>query len=178
MKKYFLITIVTFTAAFTLNAQAKFGYLNSQDLLSALPEIQAADTEITTFQQQLTKQGQEMIAEFETDYKAYMEEMQGGLLSKVESTKKEETLTAQQQKIQAYEIEVQQKLTTRREAVYKPILDKLTNVIKDYGKANGYTMIFDLSVGNILHAAESDDLAVQIKAAFDAAEDVPAEPKP
>ncbi len=41
MKKYFLITIVAFSAVFTLSAQSKFGYLNSQTLLSALPEIQA-----------------------------------------------------------------------------------------------------------------------------------------
>lgn len=167
MKNYLLIAAFAFTAAFSLNAQAKFGYLNSQELLAGLPEIQVADTSLKTYQEQLLARGKTMMSEFEADYQTYMQEMNGGLLSKVQSTKKEEDLGVKQQEIQSYEVEVQQKLGIKREELYKPILDKLTNTIKVYGEENGFTMIFDTSAGNILHAVDSDDLTEAIKAALD-----------
>lgn len=150
------------------NAQ-KFGYINSQELLISLPEIKAADTEIETFQKQLMDKGQQMVSEFETDYKAYMEEANKGLLSKVQMQKKEEDLGAKQKVIQDYEVEVQTKLAQKREALYKPILDKINDIIAAYGKENGYTMIFDSSAGNLLFVQDSDNLFEAIKAKVSAA---------
>lgn len=162
MKKYLLLSLVL-CAVNMLSAQ-KFGYVNSQELLVSLPQIKTADTEIETFQKTLMEKGQKMVTEFETEYKAYMEEANKGLLSKVQMQQKEEVLTGKQQTIQSYEQEVQAQLTTKRESLYKPILDKVTNTIKTFGKANGYTLIFDSSTGNILHALDTDNLFEAIKA--------------
>ena len=51
----------------------------------------------------------------------------------------------------------------KREELYQPILDKVNNTIKKYGEDNGYTMIFDTSVGGILHGTESDNLLAALK---------------
>ena len=162
MKKYLLLSLVL-CAVNMLSAQ-KFGYVNSQELLVSLPQIKTADTEIETFQKTLMDKGQKMVSEFETEYKAYMEEANKGLLSKVQMQQKEEVLTGKQQSIQSYEQEVQAQLTTKRGSPYKPILDQVTNTIKTYGKTNEYTLIFDTSTGNILHALDTDNLFEVIKA--------------
>lgn len=162
MKKLFVL-IFGLVAINLANAQ-KFGYINSQELLVSLPEIKTADAEIETFQKQLLDKGQEMVAAFETDYKAYMEEANKGLISKVQMQKKEEDLGVKQKAIQDYEIEVQSKLVQKRESLYKPILDKLNDVIAAYGKENGYVMIFDASAGNLLYVQDSDNLFDAIKA--------------
>ena len=162
MKKYLLLSIVV-CAVNMLSAQ-KFGYVNSQELLVSLPQIKTADTEIETFQKSLMEKGQKMVTEFEAEYKAYMEEANKGLISKVQMQQKEEVLTGKQQAIQSFEQDVQAQLTTKRELLYKPILDKVTSTIKSYGKTNGYTLIFDSSTGNILHALDTDNLFEQIKA--------------
>jgi outer membrane protein len=105
-----------------------------------------------------------MVKEFETQYKAYTEEAGKGLLSKVQMQKKEEDLAQKNQAIQSYEQEVQARLGQRREQLYKPILDKVNDTIKAYGKDNGYTMIFDTSAGMLLYAIDGDNLMAPVKA--------------
>jgi outer membrane protein len=161
MKKLFILFV---TVGFAQVAMAqKFGYVNSQELLVALPEVAKADASLDSMQTQLVTKGQDMMKEFETQYKAYMEDSQKGLLSNVQKQKKEEELTQKQQGLQAYEQEVQGKLALRREQLYKPILDKVSDSIKAYGKEMGYTMIFDTSAGMLLYSIEADNLLPALK---------------
>lgn len=161
MKK--LLTLVAGILLTTAIYAQKFGYINSQELLSGLAEIKAADTELEVLQTELLAKGQVMVKDFEEGYKAYMEEANKGLLSKVQMQKKEEELTKKQQMIQGYEQEIQQQLGIKREELYKPILDKVTNIITSYGKENGYTMIFDTSGGLLLYAVDGENLMDAIK---------------
>ena len=154
-----LISSYSFTQ---VNAQ-KFGYLNAQELLAGLDEVQAADKEMEAYQKQLMAKGQEMMQTFEAEYKAYMEEANAGTLSKVQAQQKEAKLVQKQEELQKYEVEVQEKLAAKRETLLKPILDRVKKVIETYGKEFGYTMIFDTSSGFLLHAAPGDDLTDVIK---------------
>ncbi|HMP28736.1 MAG TPA: OmpH family outer membrane protein [Saprospiraceae bacterium] len=162
MKK--LLTLLVGILLTTAIYSQKFGYINSQELLSGMAEIKVADAELEALQTQLLAKGQVMVKEFEEGYKAYMEEANKGLLSKIQMQKKEEELTQKQQAIQGYEQEIQQALGIKREELYKPILDKVTNTITKYGKDNGYTMIFDTSAGMLLYAVEAENLMDTIKA--------------
>lgn len=145
-----------------VNAQ-KFGYVNSTLLLSELPTMKAADSELETYQKQLMTSGETMVKAFEAKYQTIAKEVGEGLLSKVQQQAKEQELAAEQQKIQAYEVEVQQKIVKKREELIQPILDKVKVAIEAVGKENGYTMIFDSSAGTILHANESDDVLALVK---------------
>ncbi len=149
-------------AVSSLHAQ-KFGYINSAELLAEVPAVKAADSELETYQAQLVKSGEDMVKKLETKFQAYSKEAQEGLLSQVQMQKKEEELAAEQQKIQKYEVEVQNKILVKREELYKPILDKVKSAIEDVGKENGYTMIFDTSTGTILHANDGDNVMSLVK---------------
>jgi len=151
------------TLSFSMSAQ-KFGYVNSAQLLAELPEVKAADADLETYQKQLMSSGETMVKKLETKYQAYAKEAQEGLLSQVEMAKKEEELGKEQQKIQAYELEVQNKILAKREELYKPILDKVKSALETIGKEQGYTMIFDSSAGTILHANDTENLMSQVKA--------------
>jgi len=141
----------------------KFGYLNSALLLSELPEIKAADAELETYQKQLITSGESMVKNFETKYQQYAKEANEGLLSQVQMQQKEGELATEQQKIQQYELEVQNKILKKRETLYQPILDKVKVALEAIGKENGYSMIFDASNGTILHANDSDDVMALVK---------------
>jgi outer membrane protein len=161
--KQILFLLVFFALTISVSAQ-KFGYVNSQELLVSMPEIKAADAELETYQKQLMAIGQSKVAEFETEYKKYADDVQKGILSQVQIQEKEKQLTDKQSALQKYEYEMQTQLGQKREELYKPILDKVTEAIKTYGKSNGYTMIFDTGAGAILHALETDNLLVALKA--------------
>ncbi|MBT8189484.1 MAG: OmpH family outer membrane protein [Saprospiraceae bacterium] len=162
------IKVLIFFAAFSLvaismNAQ-KFGYLNSALLLSELPEVKAADSDLEAYQKQLVTSGESMVKTFEEKYQRYVQEANEGVLSQVQMQQKEAELGQEQQKIQQYEVEVQQKILQKREELYQPILDKVKVALEAIGNEQGYTMIFDASGGVLLHAKESEDVMPLVKA--------------
>ena len=46
----------------------------------------------------------------------------------------------------------------------KPIRDRIQGAIDDVAKENGFTYIFDKSMGIILYADDSADVSAQVKA--------------
>lgn len=162
MKHTFFTLLFMSLVVFNIDAQ-KFGYINTQELLSSMSEMKLADNQVQALQNELLAKGEEMVIKFEADYKAYMNEANGGTLSKVQMQQKEEVLVAKQDEIKKYEAEIQQKVGLKREELYKPILDKVKAEIEKLGKEGGYTMIFDSSAGMILHAADSENLMTLLK---------------
>lgn len=159
--KYLIIG--AFFLASTSAFSQKYGYINSAELLVGLSEVKSADSSLDTYQKQLLAKGEQMVQTFQKKYQTVAEEVQKGTLSQIQIQQKEQELQTEQQTIQQYEVEVQQKLATKREELYKPILDKVKDVIVAYGKAEGYTMIFDTSTGGLLHADDGDNLMTIIK---------------
>lgn len=159
--KYLLLA--AFVLAGTSAFSQKYGYINSAELLVGLSEVKAADSSLETYQKQLIAKGEQMVKTLQTNYQTVAAEVQSGTLSQIQIQQKEQTLQKEQEAIQKYEIEVQQKIAKKREDLYKPILDKVKDVIIAHGKAEGYTMIFDTSTGSLLHASESDNLMSVIK---------------
>jgi len=158
----YLVLAALMVASTSMFSQ-KYGYINSAELLVGLTEVKAADTSLETYQKQLIAKGEQMMQTFQKKYETVSAEVQKGTLSQVQIQQKEAELQTERQSIQKYEVEVQQKLATKREELYKPILDKVKNVIISYGKTEGYTMIFDTSTGGLLHTTESDNLMSVIK---------------
>lgn len=162
MKHTFLGIIFLTLFTLGLNAQ-KFGYINTQELLSGMAEMKLADNQVQQLQNELVAKGEELVIKFEAEYKAYMAEANSGTLSKVQMQQKEESLVAKQEEIKKFEADIQQKLVAKREELYKPVLDKVKAEIEKLGKDGGYTMIFDSSAGMILHAADSENLMPILK---------------
>jgi outer membrane protein len=162
MKHTFLGMIFLTLFTMSLNAQ-KFGYINTQELLSGMSEMKLADNQVQQLQNELVAKGEELVIKFEAEYKAYMAEANSGTLSKVQMQQKEESLVAKQEEIKKFESDIQQKLIAKREELYKPVLDKVKAEIEKLGKESGYTMIFDSSAGMILHAADSENLMPVLK---------------
>lgn len=165
MKRITILCLLCLVLAVAVHAQQKFGYVNSAELLASLPEVDAADAELETFQTQLISQGQEKVQAFEKNYNAYLEEVNQGLLSKVQMAEREKKLNKEQQAIAEFEKEVQLKVLQKREALLQPILNKVDEAIQAVGDEGGYSFIFDTSVnGAILHAPDTDNLINAIKA--------------
>jgi outer membrane protein len=162
--KQLLIVLISFFTLLNVSQAQKFGYVNSQQLLSEMPDLKSAESQLKAFQDPMIATGKGMVTSLETEYNKYMEDVNKGLLSNVERQQKEQEIQTKQQNIQKYEMEIQQKIVAKRELVYKPIIDKINAAIKKYGETKGYTMIFDSSVGGLLHASDADDVLAGIKA--------------
>ncbi|HNR07473.1 MAG TPA: OmpH family outer membrane protein [Saprospiraceae bacterium] len=140
----------------------KFGHINSAEILSKVPEIAQADTILRQYQDTLVAAGDSLVRIFQKHVAEYQAESQKGNLAPIAAQKKEEDLAKEQEVLRNYENEIKQRLVLRREALYKPILDKIDQVVTRIGKENKYTMIFDSSQPGYLYLAESDNLGPQV----------------
>ena len=89
---------------------------------------------------------------------------QEGTLPGIKIQEQQVALQKEQQEIAAYEQEVIQLISKKRDDLLKPIVDKMNAAVKAVGKENGYTMIFDTSIFNsVLYADESEDVMELVK---------------
>lgn len=165
MKQVLLTTIIVLSTALGAFAQ-KYGHLNSSQLLVSLPEVKAADTELESFQKELYTKGEQMAKAFQDEYNSYMQKANAGQLSQIQMQEAEATLSQKQTEIQQYEVNMQNQLAAKKQELYQPILTKVQEKVEEIAKAEGYTMVFDTSMGGLLFVEDSQDLMAMMKAKF------------
>lgn len=162
--KYLLIALLMVGSLSAVQAQ-KFGYLNSALVLAEMPETKAADDKMAAFQKQLETEAQAKAEDLQAKISKYIQEAQSGVLTPVEMQEKEAALTKEQEAFGAYEQGLYEKVQSKREELYEPILQKVQDAIDAVGKENGYQFIFDISVMNVVvYADEADNVIDLVKA--------------
>ncbi|HKK43628.1 MAG TPA: OmpH family outer membrane protein, partial [Bacteroidales bacterium] len=83
----------------------------------------------------------------------------------VKQTKQQE-LSDLNKRIQDFQTNAQQQLQDKQVELFQPIYSKVDQAIKDVGKENGYTYIFDISKGSVLYfdTSKSTDILPLAKA--------------
>jgi outer membrane protein len=163
MNKSTLLTCCIALAVTTASFAQKFGYCNSTSLLTNIPEVKQADSELQSFQTQLTKRGQEMVKSLQDKAAELKRKQELGTISPKDLEVQNAKLAEEEQAIGKYEQEVYQKLSEKREMLYKPILDKVNTAMADVAKENGFIMVFDTTSSTVLYAHESLDVTKLVK---------------
>ena len=145
--KVFVLVALTL-AAMSVSAQVKLGHIETQKLIQAMPEWTAAQ------KNSLREQFQTKLAEYSEKMKTYSEAMRATT---------EEELQGLQQRIQRFQETAMAQLEKTQNDLMQPVMEKALNAIKEVGKENGFTYIFDMNAG-ILYAAEnSQDVLPLVK---------------
>ena len=161
MKKIILCAICAICGFTTANAQ-KFGHVNSQEIIQAMPEFAKARTEIEA----LTKQ-------YEADLKSMQEELQkkSEAYDKEQATlpanimqRREQELQDMYQKIQQSYQDNQQALAKEQQDRMQVITTKVLDAIKQVGTAGNYVYIMDLTSGiPYISTTLSTDVTSEVK---------------
>ena len=162
MKKFFLFALAI-TLSTTGFAQ-KFGYCDSNKLLTSIPEVKAADSDLQAFQAQLTKRGQEMVKALQDKATELDRKDKQGTISPKDLETQSAKLKEEEATIAKYEQEVYDKLAQKREELFKPILDKVNQAMADVAKENQFAFVFDQNTQILLYADESLDVTKLVKA--------------
>ncbi len=163
MKKIVLCLALGVMSAHIATAQAsKLGYINSQELLSLMPEVAQAEKDLQafakTYQDQLETMGKEYekkIQEFQTQEKTMTEAVREVKIKEIQQL---------QERIEFTQQSAQEKVSNKKQEMYKPLLEKADKAIKDVATEKKYDYIFDASAGMLLYANESDDVLSLVKA--------------
>ena len=139
-----LIAILFLMAPLAIFAQ-KFGHLNSADIIQAMPEYKAAQTELQNLEKQYTNELQMMESELAKKSEAY--EKEKATLPANIAQRREAELQDLYGRMQQYYQESQQQLAQASQEKMNTLTEKITKAIKEVGVAGGYLYIFDLASG-------------------------------
>lgn len=163
MIRSFVIVCLMCMAALNIQAQ-KVGYINTQELISLMPEVKEANSQLEVMKTQFSKRGQDMVQVLQQKYQAFQQKQANGELSPVEAEKQGQALKEEEQTLVAFEQESQQKLMAKSEELLQPMQDKVNNAIKMVAQENGYAYILDISQGSVLYADPTTDVSALVKA--------------
>lgn len=149
--------------SFQVQAQ-KVGYVDTQELIQSIPEVKEANSNIETFRKQLQKKGQDMIQSFQAKYAALEQKRDRGELSPKQLEDEAKKLGEEEQQIRKFDLESQQKIVKKSEALLQPLRDKIQTAIDAVAAENGYLYIFDYSTGFVLFADQSTDVSALVRA--------------
>lgn len=165
MKQFKLISILAISMLLSIAANAqKFGYINSQQLIQQIPQVKEANAQLETSKAQYEKLGQDKVAALQTKYAALERKQAQGEIAPKQLEVEAAGLETERNDIAKFQQDIQQKLVDQSENLLKPIRDKIQAAIDAVAKENGYTYIFDQSMGIILYADEAADVSAQVKA--------------
>lgn len=163
MKRVYLIISAALLICASLSAQ-KFGYINSQQLIQQIPQVKEANAELEAMKKQYEKQGQDKVASFQKKYQDLERKQAQGEISPKQLETEAQVLKQEEMAIAKFQQEIQQKIYEKSETLLKPIRDKIQNAINEVAKENGFTYIFDQSMGIILYADDTADVSSLVKA--------------
>jgi len=161
LKKIALVLL--FALPISLMAQdAKLGHINSQEILTIMPERATIEKTISDLQSQWESELVKMREEYNSKIKEYQEK---------QATMPESIKQARQSEI----VEIEQRITTfnqtasadlqkKQQELFTPVIEKVKKAINEVGAENNYLYIFDLSTQTIIYQSpKSNDVTPLVK---------------
>ena len=162
MKKIIICAICAICGFATANAQGKFGHVNTQEIIQAMPEYQKAQTEIKALQDQ-----------YEADLKSMQDELQkkAEAFDKEQATLPDNIKQSRNQELQDMYTKIQQSFQDNQQALQKAsgekmqaIQTKVLDAIKSVGSAGNFTYIVEMGSLPYISTTLSTDVTAQVKA--------------
>ena len=161
------LLLVAFVATFTVSSYAqkspKIGHINSQELLSSMPETDSAQVKIQKIAKEYEDQLEIMQVEFNNKLAEYQKNMNN--YTQLVRSAKESELQDLQSRIQEFQYTAQQEIENQRNEIFQPIIEKAQKAVKDVARENGFTYVLDTGTGAVVYwADDAEDLMPKVKA--------------
>lgn len=158
-----LIILVTLTGQKAEAQSFKFGHINTDELIRAMPEYDSAMAKLEKTRKELVNTLELMTVELNNKAETYNKESK--TLTEIVRQTKEQELTDLQTRIQNFQTQAQTTLQEQQATLTQPIFSKVDKAIKDIGKEGGFIYIFDVSKGQVLYfdEARSTNILASVK---------------
>ena len=139
---------------------AKLGYIDSNKILTEMPETDSLSKELKNYADYLDQQMQTMGQEYQKKVQDYQQNVAG--MSDLIRQTKEKEITDLQQRIQAFQASADQDLQNKQQELFNPLIQKIKDAITAVGKENGYNYILDVGTGAVVYY-QGDDVMPLVK---------------
>lgn len=159
------ITLLMFVVALSTSATAqkgvKIGHINSNELLTAMPERAAVQKDLEEYANQLKATLDVMRKEYETKVGEFQSKQD--VMTDIIKDNKIKEITDLEKRIGEFQQTAEADLQKKEQSLLQPIIDKAKTAIDDVAKAEGYTYVLDSSVGVVLYSVDSDNILAKVK---------------
>jgi outer membrane protein len=163
MKKFIgIAALLIFVATAGYSQNLKFGHINSDELIQAMPEFDSANTKLEGLRQELVNALELMQVELNNKSDAYNKESKA--LTDIVRQTKEQELIDLNRRIQDFQTSAQEQLQNKQVELFQPIYAKVDKAIKDVGKENGFTYIHSVAALLYVDETKSTNIMPLVKA--------------
>ena len=158
MKKLIVVGVMAL-GFLSASAQTKIGYVNTDEVIAAMPETQKANKELQEYQESLAKQYDDLEKEA-NDKSAQFIKDSATLNASMKEIKREEIIKLIQ-RVQGFNNEAQEKANAQAQQKFVPIRNKAMEAIKAVAKENGYAYVLDYA--SVIVGPPGDDIIGLVK---------------
>ncbi len=160
--KYSLIAFLLMIAGSVMAQDLKFGHLDVQALIMALPDKVAADQALQKQAQDLQNNLKVMTEDLEKKYSEYLAQRE--TMDELIRATKEKEIQDYDQRIKNFNMLAQQNLQKKEQELLQPIIEKVQKAIDAVGAESGLIYIFDISSRVVVyHSDKSIDCSTLVK---------------
>lgn len=149
MLKLSLAAVALFAATTVGNAQPKFGYVNSQEIIFSMPEIQEVQLSLEKLQKDLEEQLEIIMVEYNNKAAEYQKN--AASYSDAIRQSKEQDLIGLQQRYEELGKAGSQDLQNQQTKLMQPVIEKARAAIEKVAAEGGYIAVFDMAAGSLAY---------------------------
>jgi outer membrane protein len=161
MRKLIAIAVLFFGMVSFTNAQTKVAHINTQELISAMPEMKEAKAEFDKLQESLGADIQASVTEYRNKLKQYSNEAPNK--TDAENKDRQKELAELEGRIQEAQAAAQKTAEQKYIDLTKPIQEKALAAIQKVAKAKGFAYVLDATPGSGVLLADGTNLMDAVK---------------
>ena len=160
--KTLLIAILMAAPMTFASAQSKVAHIDTQKLISEMPEVIAAQKQLEQLEKTYTTEIENTYKEFQTKAQSYSADAANQ--TDVTNQARQQELETMQQNINQYRETAAQDLQKKQVEMMRPLYDKAKAAIEKVAAAQGFDYVLDSSAGGSVIMAKGKDLMADVKA--------------
>lgn len=143
MLKKLLIVCIALAPLAAVAQDVKIGYINTQEIFASMPELSGIETQLSTRQEEISKNGQALVDEFNKKMEEF--ETTASTASEALRQDQEKQLMQIQERYQLFLQNSQQEMNQLEQKLLEPVHAKIRDAIQSVGAENNFTYVLDVA---------------------------------
>lgn len=161
MMKYILGLALFFAISTHASAQIKYGHINSDEIMQAMPEYKQLTSSLQRKQNEQEAKMRAMYMDFQKR-QAELQQLGPALMMAV-AEEKEMELAKLQKEIEIYQQSAEPEMERLKDKLLIPLQSKYRKIVDIVAKENGYTLILDEASGIVAYGNENNNITALVK---------------
>ena len=156
-----LFTVALLMVATLSMAQSKVAHIEVQKLISEMPEVIAAQKEISELEKTYSTDLENSVKEYQTKAQTYAADAENQ--TEIINQKRRTELEGIQQSLEQFRQQAAQDLQKKQVEMMRPLYEKARSAIEKVATAQGFNYVLDSSAGGSVIMAKGTDIMTEVK---------------